>query len=136
ATSNTVRFASWPSTCSAHSANDEPKGSCMTRTMRVISTCTHTRSLFTVGNSLLKSGCKAVSHVKPGLFSNFNKTCGTGDVDLGEVVANHIKPDQQQPTPGQARSHGFGNFKIAGRQGLGNAAPARCQIAAGFASQR
>src|SRR3546814_17792377 len=107
ATSNTIRFASWPSTCSAHSANDEPKGSCMTRTMRVISACTHTRSLFAASNSLLKGCSKAVSHVKSGLFGNFNKTRGAGDIDFSQVIANHIKSNQQQSTPGQTRRAGF-----------------------------
>src|SRR3546814_71770 len=108
----------------------------MTRTMRVISACTHTRSLFAASNSLLKGCSKAVSHVKSGLFGNFNKTRGAGDIDFSQVIANHIKSNQQQSTPGQTRSDGFGDFNIACRQGLGNTTPARSQIAAGFAGQR
>jgi len=42
--------------------------------------------------------------IKTGLLKNLLKTGRAGDVDLGQAVADHVKPDQQQPPAVQQRA--------------------------------
>src|SRR5690606_703597 len=71
-----------------------------------------------------------------GLLGNFDKAGGAGDVDLGDVIADDVEPDQQQAAAGNFLPDGGGDFLVAVTERLGNAPPAGRQIAPRFTGQR
>src|SRR5690606_34170962 len=60
----------------------------------------------------------------------------TGDVDFGEVVADHVQADEQQAALAQLGADDGGDLAIAVRQRLRDPAAAGGQVAAGFAGRR
>src|SRR5690606_39617004 len=111
--SKTVKSGRRPSTCWAQAWNAAPRGSCMTRAMRVLMACS------CAGAHGLNEGLdETAGDVETRLLGDFDETGGAGDVDLGDVVADHVQADQQQAAFAQLPADGPGQFEIARPQRL------------------
>src|SRR5690606_9568362 len=77
-----------------------------------------------------------IADVEVRLLCDFDKARRAGDVDLGEVIANDIEPDDQKTTSGKFGGHTFSDFAVSLRKRLSHAAPACSEITARFAGQR
>src|SRR5438105_15634060 len=52
---------------------------------------------FALSTSLDQRFGKAARDVEPRLLGDLDESCGAGDVDLGEIVADHVKSDYEHP---------------------------------------
>ena len=75
-------------------------------------------------------------HIASGLVVDFLETGRTGHIDLGDIVADHIDPDQQQATRRQHRTERLADLAITFGQWLGHPLAPHRQIAAYFAALR
>jgi hypothetical protein len=71
---------------------------------------------------------KAPAASNPGLLADFDHAGRAGDVDFGEVGADHIEADQHQAAFDQDRPECFGNFPIPWRKILRYAGAAAARL--------
>ena len=71
-------------------------------------------------------------NVEAALRGDFDESCRTGDVDLGQEVADDVQADHEQPVGCEARSDALRDFPVAFRQRSHHAASTRRKITPRF----
>src|SRR6185295_8596027 len=73
---------------------------------------------------------KGAGHVESGLLADLNKPGRTGHVDLGQVVADHVQPDDEQTLGRERTPYRLGDLAIARRKRTRYAAATSREVAA------
>src|SRR5438477_10550 len=87
-------------------------------------------------NKLFESVRKAIRDVEPGLLRDLNETGRTGDIDLGQEVADDIEADHEQSFGRQLGTDALGDLAITRGKRARDAKPADREIAPGLAGLR
>src|SRR5215468_5023732 len=79
---------------------------------------------------------EACGNVEAGLLGDLDESCRTGDIDLGQIIADDVEADDEQPLGRKLRSDALRDLAIAPRQRTGDALAARGEVAARLARLR
>src|SRR3954464_4627641 len=87
-------------------------------------------------SSACKLRLEGVDHVArrvaPGLLGDLDDAGGTRDVDLGEVVADHVEAREDDARLDELDPHRGGDLAVPGRERLRHATPPGREVAAGL----
>src|SRR5207302_3537024 len=68
-----------------------------------------------------------------GLLGDLLKAGGAGDVDFGQVIADHVQADEEQPRSRELRPERVRDFRVSPRKRLGDPGAAGVEVAARLA---